>query len=239
MKHASALKAADPVDPPERGRATLATSLVARLRQAILSGELLPGERLRLEDLRDRYGVSLSPLREAMSRLGSEGLLLIEDQRGYRVAPVSADNLSEVISLRVDLEPKALRDSITHGDADWEARVVTALHMLSRLEKTGMSTQRAETWEKLHRELHTALISACQMPLLLQFCTMLNDRNDRYRRLFLANQTVDQSVMKEHKQIAEASINREIDRAGDLLKQHIERTAKYVYKALDHQYKNG
>lgn len=222
---------------PERGKKTLATSVVERLRQEILAGDLLPGQRLRLEDLRDRYGVSLSPLREAVARLGSQGLLQIEDQRGVRVAPVSAENLAEVVLLRATLEPMALRDSILHGGDTWEANVTTALLMLSRQEKnTGTGNQRVERWEKLHRQLHMSLLSACQMPLLLQFCDMLNDRGDRYRRLFLANETVDQSVVEEHKQIAEASVNRDADRACALLRQHIERSAQYVYNALGRQH---
>lgn len=219
-----------------RPRATLATTLVEKLRREVLAGDLLPGQRLRLEELRDRYGVSLSPLREAVSRLGSEGLLLIEDQRGVRVAPVSAENLAEVVSLRADLEPKALRDSIGHGDDDWEARVTTAFLMLSRQEKTQEGSQRVERWERLHRQLHMALLSACRMPLLLQFCTMLNDRGDRYRRLFLANQAVDQSVQAEHQTIVEASLARDADRACELLRRHIERSAQYVYDALYRQH---
>jgi len=220
---------------PERGRATLATSLVERLRQEVLSGELLPGQRIRLEELRDRYGVSLSPLREAVSRLGSEGLLLIEDQRGVRVAPVSAENLAEVVELRADLEPKALRDSILHADEEGEVRITGTLMQLSRQEKTDNGQQRVERWERLHRQLHMSLISACRMPLLLQFCSMLNDRGDRYRRLFLANRTVDQRVALEHHQLVEACLERDADKACGLLRAHIEGAAVYVYEALARQ----
>lgn len=227
---------------PHRGegsegpKTTLATSLVERLRQEVLSGQLLPGQRLRLEELRDRYGVSLSPLREAVSRLGAEGLLNIEDQRGVRVAPVSAANLSEVVMLRADLEPRALRDSILHADDDWETRVTTALVMLSRQERADAGHYRVERWERLHRQLHSSLISACTMPLLLQFCAMLNDRADRYRRLFLADQRVDASVIREHKLIVEASLARDADAAADLLRTHVERAAAYVYRVLDRQH---
>ncbi len=231
----------DPLPSMERAsategrKATLATSLAERVRQEVLSGALLPGQRLRLDELRERYGVSLSPLREAISRLGSEGLLQIEDQRGVRVAPVSAQNLAEVVALRADLEPKALGDAIAHADDEWESRVTTALLMLQRQEKAGDGHQRVERWERLHRQLHMALLSTCRMPLLLQFCTLLNDRADRYRRLFLSNQTVDQSVTDEHRAIVEASLDRDAPRACELLRHHIERSAAYVYRALEQQ----
>lgn len=220
---------------PGRPRGTLATALVEQLRRAVLSGDLLPGQRLRLEDLRDRYAVSLSPLREAISRLGSEGLLLLEDQRGVRVAPVSRENLAEVVSLRCDLEPKALRESIRLGGDAWEADVTTAHVMLSRQEKSDEGSQRVERWEQLHRHLHMALLSACGMPLLLQFCSMLNDRGDRYRRLFLTNEKVGAAVMAEHAAIVDASLARQADLACERLRAHIADSARFVYEALARQ----
>ncbi len=112
--------------------ATLSTTLAERLRGAIMRGDLVPGSKLVLDRMRASYGVSLSPLREALCRLESEGLVQVEDQRGYRVAPVSADNLTEVIRLRVELEGMAAREAILHGDAAWEGRILSALHQLGR-----------------------------------------------------------------------------------------------------------
>ncbi len=229
-------------EPPaslERGKATLASALVDRLREEVLTGALLPGQPVRLDELRERYGVSLSPLREAVARLGTEGLLQIEEQRGVRVAPVSAANLAEVVLLRAELEPLALRDAIRHASDDWEARVTTALVMLTRQETQDDGQHRVERWERLHRQLHMTLLSTCTMPLLLHFCTMLNDRGDRYRRLFLADQAVDASVRREHAQIVEASLNRQADAACALLRQHIERSAQYVYDAIERQRLRG
>ena len=122
------------IEPPpsDRGKVTLATSLVEQLRQEVLTGALLPGQPLRLDELRERYAVSLSPLREAVSRLGAEGLLQIEHQRSVRVAPVSPENLAEVVLLRAELEPLALRDAIKHADDHFEARITMALGSASR-----------------------------------------------------------------------------------------------------------
>src|SRR5659263_143495 len=113
---------------PDDSVSTFSSELVKRLRRAILTGELAPGSRLRLEALRERLGLTQSrgPLREALSRLGAEGLVLIEDQRGYRVAPISEENLREIARLRVHMETLALREAISNGNHDWEADILSA-----------------------------------------------------------------------------------------------------------------
>ena len=120
---------------PESAGQTLASSLANRLKQQITSGSIAPGEKLRLDDLRASFGVSLSPLREALSRLSVEGFVVMEDQRGYRVAPVSRTNLLEVTRLRLELECFALRESIGNGNDQWESEVVAAHYRLMKLHK--------------------------------------------------------------------------------------------------------
>lgn len=123
----------------EDGITTHATSLVKRLRLAIMTGELAPGSKLRLDALRKKLGltISRSPLREALSRLGAEGLILIEDKRGYRVIPVSEKNLQELAKLRVYFEGLALRESITKGDEAWADSVRAAEDKLRNIKPEG------------------------------------------------------------------------------------------------------
>jgi DNA-binding GntR family transcriptional regulator len=214
------------------GAATLSSTLVARLRAAIMRGDLMPGTKLVLDRIRASFGVSLSPLREALCRLESEGLVEIHDQRGYRVAPVSKENLTEVIRLRVELEGLAAREAIRHGDGAWEGRIVAALHELSRCKRDSRTLEEQEAWETCHRAFHAALISACRMPLLMQFCSSLHDQSDRYRRIFLKDHGPDRNVPAEHKAIAEAMIERRADEAVGLLRDHVERTGRNVIAAL-------
>jgi len=211
---------------------TLSTSIANQLRSQITSGAIPPGEKLRLDDLRNSFGVSLSPMREALSRLAAEGFVVMENRSGFRVAPVSKSNLIEVTRLRVTLETFALRESIERGDDRWESEVVASLYRLSKLEKRGDRRPRLQDWETAHRDFHQKLISACGMPLLLRFCAVLHDLNDRYRRLFLENAPIDRDVSKEHKNIADAALERDSDRAVELMRQHIERTGAMVAKAL-------
>ncbi|WP_439574748.1 GntR family transcriptional regulator [Phreatobacter sp.] len=215
--------------------ATLTTTLAERLRAAIMRGDLEPGSKLVLDRMRANFGVSLSPLREALCRLESEGLVQAEDQRGYRVAPVSADNLTEVIRLRVELEGMAAQEAIRHGDAAWEGRILSALHQLGRGPRGPRTPEEQELWEQRHRAFHAELISACRMPLLRQFCETLHDRSDRYRRIFLKDHAPDRDVPAEHAAIAEAMIDRRPDDAVRLLGDHIERTGRNIQAALRRQ----
>ena len=134
-----------------------------RIRTDILFGRLAPGARLRLDDLKSGYGVSVSTLREILSRLSSERLVVAEGQKGFQVAPVSIANLKEIAALRQMLECRALEQSFAAGDTEWEARVVAAHHRLARVEdrmEQGDFSQ-TEYWKRCDWEFHQALISAC------------------------------------------------------------------------------
>ena len=181
--------------------------------------------------MREQYEVSLSPLREALSKLSMEGQVIAEDQKGYRVAPVSAENLKEVVTLRSHFETIALTEAISRGGDEWEEQLVAIFHRLSKLERDSGRKLRVEDWERAHRAFHTALIAACGMPLLLQFCGTLHDLNDRYRRLFLKKYPADRDVCSEHKAIYEATLARETKQACELLRRHIERTGEFLLKA--------
>ena len=215
------------------GSATLSSTLVDRLRNAIMRGDLMPGTRLNLDRMRASLGVSLSPLREALCRLENDGLVTIVDQRGYRVTPVSLENLAEVIRLRVELEGMALKEAMQQGDVAWEGRVLATLHQLSRCKRSARSSiEEQETWEIAHRAFHAELIAACRMPLLRQFCATLHDQSDRYRRIFLKTHAPDRNVADEHAAIADAVIKRRIRTASTMLRGHIERTGRNIQAAL-------
>lgn len=204
--------------------ATRASRVAERLRAAILAGELKPGAKVNLDRLRRTFGVSLSPLREAIARLIPSGLVVFEEQRGYRIAPLSRENLAEVTRLRAELESLALGHACACAGLDWEGAVVRALHRLSR---SGRDRDRPETraaWEAAHTGFHMALIGGCGMPLLIGFCRTLHDLNDRYRRILLAGHPGDRAAAAEHAAIAEAAVARDGPKAAQLLRAHIERT---------------
>lgn len=205
---------------------TISSRISAVLRDAILRGRLAPGSRINLDRLREEHDISISPLREAVSRLVADGLVEFEDQRGYRVVPVSPENLAEVTTLRAELEVIALRASIEHGGLDWESDVLRALYLLSRSERDTARPNSLEAWESAHSEFHRALIRGCGMPLLLTFCTVLQNMTDRYRQLYPIGPQSDRDLNEEHAEIAVAATSHEVDRACAALRAHILRTGE-------------
>ena len=153
---------------------SLTSQLTQSLRDELLNGTFRPGQQLRLNQLSQQFHVSLSPLREALSRLAAEGLVIAQDQRGYQAAPVSVRNHQEITELRTMLEPHALRISMQQGGEDWEVAVLAAHHRLQQVEKRAASDPEAlAEWEIRHREFHLMLIGGGQMPVLAQFCEKL------------------------------------------------------------------
>src|SRR5580704_6681604 len=102
------------------------------LRADLLACRILPGKKLKIQELCTRFSVSLGAIREALSRLTSEGLVVAEPQRGFRAAPISPEDLSDLTRVRIEIEALCLRRAIAQGDVDWEARLVAAFHRLSR-----------------------------------------------------------------------------------------------------------
>jgi GntR family carbon starvation induced transcriptional regulator len=206
------------------------------LRQQILNGEIPPGQKLRVEVLQRELGLSSSPLREALSRLVAEGLVVADDHRGFRAAPMSQTDLDDIINLRLIVEPAALAQSIANGDDEWEAKVVAAFHRLERVRARiarGKMPFNAE-WTERHKEFHAALISSASSPRLLKICSSLFDESERYRRFTAAalNRTLVRDTGGEHRCLMDAALAREIDSSVTLLRKHIALTAKRTLELL-------
>jgi DNA-binding GntR family transcriptional regulator len=206
---------------------TAATSVHERLRADILSGRLLPG-RLTIRTLSERYGVGQTPLREALNRLAADGLLLAEDQRGFAVPGISAEELEELTRTRCWLEERALRESIAAATEAWEEALVLAAHRLSRTPRTLEGGMLNPSWEERHRAFHEALISNCGSRWLMGFCRQLTDRHQRYRHLAAARSRAARDVEAEHREILEATLRRNADAAVALLSAHYWRTARVI-----------
>lgn len=199
---------------------TLAGEVFARLRADIVSARLPPGAKLRLEDLRQTYGVGFSPLREALSRLAENRLVVSIGQRGFRVPEVSAKEIMDVSMVRKEVEGFALRLAIRYGDDLWEARLAAASEKFAQLHRS-RKTIAEDVWESRHRDFHSALIAACQSPCLLHLHGLLTDQFDRYRRLSAKSRLPNAPRWFSHKGIMQAAISRNADKAVKLLEEHI------------------
>lgn len=209
---------------PFTGKPTVAGRLADVLCEQIVAGDLAPGRSLNLDQMRLAHGVSVSSMREAMTRLVALGLVRQEAQKGFAVAPMSAADLSEITTLRAELLPLALRQSIRQGTLDWEAAIMAALYRLQRIEQRPVSATQIDDWEAAHDAFHAALHGACGMPHLEQMLLRLQVMHDRYRRILFRDAPSQTNQHDEHTAIAQAAVEREADRAGDLLRTHIMRT---------------
>ncbi|MBH1964535.1 MAG: FCD domain-containing protein [Comamonadaceae bacterium] len=218
---------------PESPAITSRTTDVAQaLRLEILAGNRLPGERVQLEALRQDFGVSLSPIREGLSRLVAEGLLIPSGQRGYRVAPVSVDEFLDIKAQRIELEQRALAESIRLGGEDWEVALMTAFQRLKNFEAKRWQADEITAWEERHHVFHRTLISACGSPILMRFCELLHGMSDRYRRVLMKTSEPDRDVIQEHQALFDAALARNAPLAAEVLSAHIERTGASVLRMM-------
>jgi DNA-binding GntR family transcriptional regulator len=196
-------------------------SAYRRIRTDIIFGRLAPGKRLRLEQLKSDYEVSVSTLREILNRLASEGLVVAEGQKGFNVAPVSAENLKEIAALRELLECYALEQSFAAGDLNWEARVVAAHYKLAQMEAKMLAGDKSvtEQWKRFDWEFHQALISACGSRVLMDTHAAIFDKYLRYQMISL---TFRGSIAAdEHRQLLDAALKRDAKTAQDVLRKHV------------------
>jgi GntR family carbon starvation induced transcriptional regulator len=197
-----------------------------RIRRDILNGELFPGDKLQIEAISERYGIGMAPVREALNRLSSEGLVERKSQRGFFVAEISMTSLEELVKTRIWLESLALRESILHGDEEWEEQIVLSYHRLARTNRrlpAEAGRELSEEWELRHKEFHMLLLDRCGSGWLLGFCSTMMDQAVRYRSLSM---NVHPSLLRregasaEHEGLLNAAIDRDADRACRLLAEH-------------------
>jgi GntR family transcriptional regulator, carbon starvation induced regulator len=204
-----------------------------QLRDDIVSCRLRPDERLRTESLRELYGAGVSPIREALMRLNSEGLVVLEQNKGFRVAPVSHSHLEDLTRVRIEVEGIALRWAIEKGDLHWEADLVASFHRLSHLKKFNRALADVNSeWVQEHRAFHHALVSACESPRLLAIRANLFAQFERYVALSIKSKAAPRNDIDEHEQIMRAAISRNASRAVQFLAEHIEGTRIRVAKSL-------
>ncbi len=210
---------------------SLALTTYEKMRSDIIFGLLAPGSRLRMEELRTRYGVSVPTLREVLSRLASEGLAVAEDQRGFAVAPISDANLRELAALRTLIELHALERSFQVGDLEWKSNVVAAHHKLNRVEQrmiAGDPSDRME-WKRYDSGFHHALIMGCGSAELLAVHGSVFDRYLRYQMVYLTFR--GQIAADEHQVLLEAALERDVVRGQEVLLRHIEGGVEHALQA--------
>ncbi|MEM6583672.1 MAG: GntR family transcriptional regulator [Pseudomonadota bacterium] len=209
---------------------TLSGQIYSRLRNDVIQGQFLPGSKLGIEQLRGVYQVGATPLREALQRLSAEGFVVVQGQRGFRVADVSAQELEELTELRILIEGQAIRDSLQHADELWESDLVVAFHHLQKIEK--QPDPDPELWEARNNAFHLALISRCESQWLRRIYALLYDQHRRYR-VIARMEREDRDIHGEHKAMMDAALGRDIDSLLRCHETHIRNTVRTLQRILE------
>lgn len=209
---------------------TLTDRAYRLLREDIVHGVFPPGEKLRIETLKQKYQVGATPLREALYRLSADGFVNVQGQRGFRVADMSLEELEDITNLRVVLENMALTQSIENSDDEWESRVVAAFHHLTKAEN--QKEPDIQEWEVRNREFHLALVSCCDSPWLMRFHEILYDQHKRYRNIARINRNSRRNIHAEHTAICEAALAKDVAALCRANEEHIRRTAEITGRIL-------
>jgi GntR family transcriptional regulator, carbon starvation induced regulator len=208
------------------------------LRRELLNGEWLPQEKLRPQALQERFRLGLTPIREALMRLASDGLVQGESQRGFRASGASASEWNDLMSTRRELERACLTRAIELGDSAWEEKIAITMQLLARtpLPSTPTDRKAAELWEVRHRHFHFALVEACGSPWRLRFWNTLTDHSERYRKLRLLRRKDSAAKVRDavgdHRRIEEAVLSRDIPSATRLMDEHLSATQRAVHELL-------
>jgi len=211
---------------------SLSVAVYARMRAEILAGRFAPGSRLSPRELANEFDVSLSVVREALSRLAEQGLVVATPQLGFSVVSLNIDDLRDLTKVRVLIEGAALREAVEHTDVEYETRVVAAHHRLSRTQFLSEEATMAITdeWATAHAAFHDALISAAPSPRLCEMAANLRDHSELYRRWSgpFAQGEKRRDVAAEHRRMMEAVLDHDADRAVNLLTDHFNLTTSVL-----------
>lgn len=207
---------------------SLGELMLLRLRADILSTDLAPGAKLALHHLARQYGIGVTPLRDALGQLAGDGLVVMESQKGFRVAPVSVEDLRDICDTRLKVELMALDLAFDRADAtpdsgrEWDRRMKQAhaafIHIKARVGEDAPITAQ---WEEAHRELHMTLLSASASPTLMRICCQIHDRIHRYRCIALPTKSYMGGISDDHLEISAAAYRRDRDGCKALLERHI------------------
>ena len=200
---------------------SIADRAYERLRADIVFGRLAPGTRMPLDRLAGAYGAAVGTLREILSRLASEGLVLAEGQRGFRVMPVTPEGFEDVAAMRLLLETHAIPLSFAAGDLEWESRVVAAHYKLAALERRMEAGERegAQDWKRYDREFHQTLIEACGSQTLLDLYLGVYDQFLRYQMVAVVYR--GEAAAREHRDLLDRALARDAEAACRILEVHV------------------
>jgi DNA-binding GntR family transcriptional regulator len=204
------------------------------LRGDILAGRLEPGQKLPFADLSTRYEFSVGVIREALSRLVEQGLVVNAPQQGFCVTPLSKPDLLNLTQARCEIETLTLRHAIAEGDIDWQSQVLASHHRLANtpLRDADDPERFSEEWAEAHRVFHETLLDGCDNPRLTGVANSLRASAELYRRWTAPlSEGKKRDTAAEHQAIVDAVMARDTALAVKLLNNHIALTTKILLES--------
>lgn len=206
-------------------RGTLATAIAVQLRRAILSGELLPGDRLSEQSLAERFGVSPTPVREAVRLLTADGLVEYIDRKGVRVITLNETEIRQAFAVRSALEREALREGVPTMTRAQRERV----HELA-LRTDEARGKPAVVMFELDRDFHAYFVDCAGNPWLSEFAARMGNVLTVARLQLFASPDSD-SVLEEHLAIARGVLDNDAEAAVLALDHHVDRVCTNAIRA--------
>ena len=195
------------------------------LKRDITEGVYRPGDKLLMRGLKERYEIGSGPMREALSRLVSEHLVTAISQRGFRVASMSIEELTDIYFARAHLEAMITELAVKLGDESWEAGVIASTHTLSKVAQLNSAEDMLGLWDARHKAFHLAIAQGCGSAKLLELRLTMLDQVERYRQLWLRHTVFSADALEakreEHRQLVEVLLSRDHVKARDMMFEHM------------------
>lgn len=199
----------------------------------ILSGAWKPGERLQPHRLADQYSVSTTVVREALSRMTGDGLVVVKPNKGFFIPNLREQELLDITELRCVTETLAVELALQRGDLEWESELIGAHHVMTKTPRRDPKTdQSSSEWLEAHRAFHATLLAACDCEPMTRIASNLSTATELYRRWASPSaSSTSRDVEAEHEQILEAALARDAELTALRLRNHYEITAQVILKS--------
>lgn len=195
------------------------------LKRDIISGLYDPGSKLRMSELKSHYSIGTGPMREVLSQLVSERLVTTMNQKGFRVAEISLEEMRDIYDARAHLEAMIVQLAVERGDDQWEAEIIGKAYSLNRVSEISSPEDMLNIWDKRHKEFHTAIAKGCGSPKLLEVRASLLDHAERYRQIWLKQTVFSSEALEkkrqEHQDLVNAILERDASKVGQLILIHL------------------
>lgn len=197
----------------------------------MINGRWAPGDRLQLNQLSQQFGTSSTVVREALTRLSGERLVVLKPNRGFFVPTLSLDELQDITRLRCVNERLGITLAIERGDLAWESELIAAHHTMERTPPRDENNQLTAEWAAAHQAFHAKMISACGVPTLIDLANTLSDLTQLYNRWAAsATNWTGRDLAAEHRELLDAALARDAEKTADLLDCHYQKTVDGITK---------